>query len=111
MLRNSFSDLTGQDPQPRLGVLDLTDQVAAQLFARSFRWSDRADADEHCSGRVQGQLGVSTARHEIPQQGVELVDQPGSVGRHVVAALVEERAPRRDLLPPLDSRRQRALRH
>jgi hypothetical protein len=51
-------------------------------------------------GRVgRGQVSVRAAGHQIAQQGVQLVDQPGALRDQVGSALVQQRQRGADILP------------
>ena len=84
--------------QPLVGVTDLGDQVAGQLLAGRLDRPGRPHAGEQPGRGSGGQIGRRAARHEIPQQRVQLVDQPGPLGDHVVAPLIEQRQHRGEIL-------------
>ena len=73
-----------------------TDQITRELFAGGLDRADRSHAGQQPSRRCG--VGQRAARDQVSEQGMELVDQPGPLGHGVVAAFVEQRQHRRQVL-------------
>jgi hypothetical protein len=83
-------DRFGQRLEPLVGVTDLGEQVAGRLLAGRFDRSSRTDGGQRRGGDQGREIDRGATGHQVAQQRMQkLVDQPGPLGDHVVAALVQ----------------------
>ena len=96
--RNRLPNLPTDQLEPLVGGSDLGDQVTGQLLA------GRLDGHRPVARRSAAATQRGTSDRSAPtgdqvsQQGMELIDQPGPLGDHIAATLVEQRQHRGQVL-------------
>jgi hypothetical protein len=91
-------DLAGEGLQPPVGVPDLGDELAGELLAHRLDRARGANGVQQSGRDRRGQVGGRPAGHQVAQQRMQLVDQPGALRDQVVATLIEQRQQRRHFL-------------
>ncbi len=90
VLGDRGGQLGGQRLEALVGIADLRDEIATELFASNLDRADRAHSGEQPRGHRSGEIGGRPAGYQVTHHRVQLVHQPGALGDDVVAALVEQ---------------------